>query len=229
MLGLKYLVTITLRENAEQYLDFFHRHNVNSVLSVYCNGTATDKTLSYFGLERTEKIMFKYVVSDSAVPDIVRGQLHEMNIGASGNGITVVVPLDGLGGTAALNHFTGSMSVNKEVCSMAAQGSDYKYALIITIVNRGNSDLVMDAAREKGARGGTIVKAMGTGAEIAKFFGVSIPDEKELVYIVTTKADRDGIMKSIMEKAGVNTDAHGIVFALPVESVIGLQSLVDID
>ena len=101
--------------------------------------------------------------------------------------------------------------------------------MIITIVNRGNSDLVMDAAREKGARGGTIVKAMGTGAEIAKFFGVSIPDEKELVYIVTTKADRDGIMKPIMEKAGVNTDAHGIVFALPVESVIGLQSLVDIE
>ncbi len=229
MLGLKYLITITLRENTEQYIDFFHRHNVNTVLSVYCNGTATDKMLGYLGLERTEKIMFKYVVNDSAVQDIIRGQLHEMNIAASGNGITVVVPLSGLGGTVALNHFTGNKSVNKEVGSMTAQGNDCKYALIITIVNRGGSDLVMNAAREKGARGGTIVKAMGTGAEIAKFFGVSIPDEKELVYIVTSHADRDGIMKAIMEKAGVNSEAHGIVFALPVESVIGLQSLADVE
>lgn len=228
MLGLKYLMTITLRENTEQYIDFFHRHNVTSVLSVYCNGTATEKMLNYLGLERTEKIMFKYAAASSAVSGILKGQLHEMNIGASGNGITMVIPLDGLGGTAALNHFTGTTSVNKEV-SMSEQSNDYKYALIITIVNRGNSDLVMNAAREKGARGGTIVKAMGTGAEIAKFFGVSIPDEKELVYIVTAKSDRDAIMKSIMEKAGVSTEAHGIVFALPVESVIGLQSLADIE
>ena len=31
------------------------------------------------------------------------------------------------------------------------------YALIITIVNRGYSDDVMDAARDAGARGGTVM------------------------------------------------------------------------
>lgn len=33
------------------------------------------------------------------------------------------------------------------------------YELIVTIVNRGFNDVVMDAARQVGARGGTIINA----------------------------------------------------------------------
>ena len=98
-----------------------------------------------------------------------------------------------------------------------------KSVLIITVVDKGNTDVVMDAARSAGARGGTVVKAKGTGAEIAKFFGVSISEEKEMVYIVATREGRDGIMRAIMEKAGSNTDAHGVVFSLPVDGVVGIK------
>ena len=46
-----------------------------------------------------------------------------------------------------------------------------------------------------------------------------------MVYIVARKEDRDGIMHAIMDKAGAKTDARGAVFALPVDSVAGVQSL----
>ena len=46
--------------------------------------------------------------------------------------------------------------------------------LIIVIANQGATDQVMDAAREAGAAGGTVLHAKGTGMELArKFFGVS--------------------------------------------------------
>ena len=83
----------------------------------------------------------------------------------------------------------------------------------------------MESARSAGATGGTVLKAHGTGAEIAKFFGVSISEEKEMVYIVAKRDDRDAIMKAIMAKAGNNTNAHGIVYSLPVDSVAGIRSL----
>ena len=82
-----------------------------------------------------------------------------------------------------------------------------KSVLIITVVDKGNVDLVMDAARSAGASGGTVVKAKGTGAEMAKFFGVSISEEKEMVYIIAPRTDRDAIMQAIMEKAGAKTEA----------------------
>jgi nitrogen regulatory protein PII len=98
-----------------------------------------------------------------------------------------------------------------------------KSVLIITIVNKGNTDLVMDAARGAGAGGGTVLRAKGTGANMAKFFGVSISEEKEMVYIVAQREKRDNIMRAIMEKAGSNTEAHGVIFSIPVDGVVGLK------
>ena len=46
---------------------------------------------------------------------------------------------------------------------------------------------------------------------------------KEIIYIVAPRALRDGIMRAVMEKAGKDTSAHGIVFSLPVESVLGIS------
>ena len=97
--------------------------------------------------------------------------------------------------------------------------------LIISIVDKGYHEIVMDAARGAGAGGGTVVKAKGTGASVAKFFGVAISEEKEMIYIVAKNENRDEIMKAIMEKAGAGSEAHGIVFSLPVDNVLGIANL----
>ena len=96
--------------------------------------------------------------------------------------------------------------------------------LIVVICAKGNTDLVMDAAREAGAGGGTVVHAKGTGSQYAgKFFGVTIADEKEMIYIVSTKERKKEIMRAVIEKAGPETDAHAIVFSLPVSATAGLR------
>ena len=52
--------------------------------------------------------------------------------------------------------------------------NNQKYELILAIVNKGSTDLVMNAANAAGGRGGTISVARGTGnPELAKFFGHS--------------------------------------------------------
>ena len=69
--------------------------------------------------------------------------------------------------------------------------------------------MIMAAAREAGAGGGTVLKAKGTGAEYTeKFFGFSIASEKEMHLLVTPAQGRNTIMKAIMEKAGLDSTAH---------------------
>ena len=227
MLGLKYMITITKREYEEDFIDFFHRHGVTSVLTQLCNGTATESTISLMGIEKTEKVMLSSMVREEGLGDIIKGLLVEMDIGSAGNGISVVIPVDSIGGRSSLNELVGEEPLQKkENENMSAES---KIVLIIAIVDKGNTDTVMDAAREAGAKGGTVVRAKGTGAEIAKFFGVSISEEKEMVYIVTRRDNRDGIMKAIMDKAGAGTDAHGILFSLPIDSVVGLKAFENMD
>ncbi len=221
MRKIKYLIAITNRDNTERYLDFFHRHGEMKVFYSFCDGTASEKTLSYLGLANTERVMFESIVRDEDLPEIIRDAYSELDIGAIGSGLILLIPIDGVGGMSSLKYFVGDNPVGKEEEVIM---SESKNVLIIAVADKGNTDLIMDSARQAGASGGTVVKAKGTGAEIAKFFGVSISEEKEMVYIVSKRETRDDIMHAIMEKAGANTDAHGIVFSLPVDKVVGIKS-----
>ena len=101
---------------------------------------------------------------------------------------------------------------------------DTVHELIVVIADQGNIELIMDAARGAGAYGGTVIHAKGTGMEQAeKFMGVSLAAEKEMIFIVTRKEQKNEIMRAIMEKAGLNSRAKSIVFSLPVTDTAGLR------
>ena len=96
-----------------------------------------------------------------------------------------------------------------------------KFEVIIVLVNSGFSEVVMDAAREVGARGGTIIHARGTGnPDIEKFFGISISPEKEVILIVVDTAIKDEVVSAIYKDAGLDTKGQGIVFTLPVDDFV---------
>ena len=95
--------------------------------------------------------------------------------------------------------------------------------LIVAIYEKGYTDMVMDAAREAGAAGGTTIRAKGTGAGAQKFFGLSLAEEKEIVLIVSSTENKKEIMKAIMQKAGIDTKAHALVFSLPVTETAGFR------
>ena len=228
MIGLKYMVAITKREYAENYLEFFRNHGINNVVSLLCNGTASESTLSIMGLEKTEKIMFNAMVREQDLGEIIKGLIFEMDISSAGNGVAVFMPIDSVGGSTSLKYFVGEKPLGKKE-SEKMSNTESKIVMIVTVVDKGNTEIVMDAARSAGANGGTVVRAKGTGAQIAKFFGVSISEEKEMVYIVARRDARDTIMKAVMEKAGSNTDAHGVLFSLPIDSVVGLKSFDNLD
>ena len=76
--------------------------------------------------------------------------------------------------------------------------NDIVYELIVTVVDRGFSERVMDAAKSKGARGGTVLHARGTGSkEAMQFFNITVQQEKDIIIIVAPKDIRSDIMREI--------------------------------
>lgn len=87
----------------------------------------------------------------------------------------------------------------------------------MAIANAGTTDIVMNAARAAGARGGTVIHGKGTGSgDAQKFHHISIADEKEVVLIVAAAEIKSAVMYSILEKAGPGSAAGTLVFSLPV-------------
>lgn len=98
------------------------------------------------------------------------------------------------------------------------------YELLTTIVNEGYSDIVMEAAKQNGARGGTIYKANGTGSkEFEKFYGIEISPEKEVILIIVRSDIKDKVMKAIYEVAGLETKGSGICFSIKLSDAVGIS------
>lgn len=101
---------------------------------------------------------------------------------------------------------------------------DKKFELIVVLINAGYSEVVMNAAREEGARGGTIIHARGTGTkEMEQKYNIIITPDKEMVLILATSKTKDKLLAAIYKAAGLATDGQGIAFTLPVSDVVGLK------
>lgn len=108
--------------------------------------------------------------------------------------------------------------------------STYKHEVIFCIVNAGFADEVMDAAREGGARGGTVIRARGTAAQEAeKLFNIAIQPEKEIVMILIESKLKNDILHALYKEVGLNTPGQGIAFTMPVEDVVGLTDFSAVD
>ena len=102
---------------------------------------------------------------------------------------------------------------------------NFNHEVIFCIVNAGFSDAVMDAAKEFGAGGGTVIRARGTAnTEAEKLFNIVVQPEKEVVMILVERAIRDDILHAVYRAVGLNTPGQGFAFSLPVDQVVGLST-----
>lgn len=99
------------------------------------------------------------------------------------------------------------------------------YEMVLCIVNAGFSELVMDAAKEEGARGGTVIHARGTANKDAEqFFRIAIQPDKDIVLILVPAEIKDNVLHAIYRNAGLNSEGKGIAFSLPVDDVVGISA-----
>ncbi|MDE5943614.1 MAG: P-II family nitrogen regulator, partial [Clostridia bacterium] len=99
------------------------------------------------------------------------------------------------------------------------------YEMVLCIIDSGFSETVMDAAKEVGARGGTVIHARGTAnKEAEQFFNISIQPDKEIVMILVPTEIKDDVLHAVYRSAGLKTEGHGIAFSLPVDDVVGISA-----
>ena len=219
------MVTITDRNQTKRFMAFYQEHGVDISFTTVGKGTARSEILDYFGLEGSAKSVLFHVVTGAKWKEIKVGLQRKMQIDIPGIGIAFVVPMSSIGGKKALNYLTSGQDFVKGEESAL---KDTKYELLVVIANQGYTELIMDAARSVNAAGGTVIHAKGTGTQKAeKFLGVTLVPEKEMVFIVVRKSQKNDIMRAIMTQAGLESKARSIVFSLPVTDTAGMRLLDD--
>lgn len=217
------MITVMDRRRLRDFISLYRLHQVYVNMIALGHGTASGEVLSLLGLTGSERALSLSVVTEQTWKSLKRDLEQKIRIDIPGTGIAFTVPMSSIGGKRELRFITDGQNWKKGEESVM-QGTNRE--LLIVISNQGYNELVMDAAREAGAHGGTVLHARGTGMERAeKFLGISLAAEKDITLIVTKTAGKNAIMQSVMEKAGMGTQAQSIVFSLPVTSTAGLRLL----
>jgi len=219
------MTTIVDRKIVNKYVDLYRENNLHVMFVTLGYGTAANEILDYLGLDSKEKAVAFSVLEDDSWFNIKKQLEKKLKIDAPGGGIAFTVPLSSIGGRKTLQFLLEKQDYQKKEESTLQNTT---HELIVAVAEQGYTELIMEAAREAGAYGGTVIHAKGTGMQAAdKFMGVSLAVEKEMVFIVAKTEQKNPIMQAIMEKAGLNTKAKAITFSLPVTDTAGLRLIED--
>jgi len=103
-----------------------------------------------------------------------------------------------------------------------------KFKIVFAPVKTHKTDPIVDAAKEAGATGATIIPARGTGVHEAKtFFGLTLEDQTDIVMFLLEEHLVEPVLKAIQVAGEFHKPGTGIAFVLPVEQVLGLESQID--
>ncbi len=114
------------------------------------------------------------------------------------------------------------MTREEPIAADAAEAFD----LIVTIINKGWADEIVEAARRAGAEGGTVLYGRGTAANERKtFFGILIEPEKEVVLTLITRERTRSVLQAITKAGQLERPGTGIAFVVDVSQVAGIVHL----
>ena len=212
------VISITSPENLPVLENICAEMSLKANVTFYGRGTAVQSMLDLLGIESNEKRIVVSVATQDKTKAFIREQTRRLHIGVPGHGIVIAVPIKSIGGGKTVAYLKGDENTNEKY----VPPTSYAYELIVVIASEGNTDLVMNAARSAGARGGTVLHGKGTSANgDQKFYNISIAQEKEVILIVASSETKNGIMRAILKTAGPETPAQAIVFSTPISEVAG--------
>lgn len=250
--SLRLLLSITNEEAERHVAELFHAHGAPLLCEIRARGTAPTEFLDILGLGDNTRILTVGYVTRSRVREIFEGMNRALAYGRRGTGIAVSLPLNAAQGALVQLLTTGrtdpagnaqppanaanetgahamikDMNLNptsnpSETTGASASAQAPRYHLLWVSVASGHSDDVVNAAREVGARGGTVLHGRRIGEDTVSYLGFDGQEEQDFVMIIIPADKKAAVMQAIVESCGLNTPAKGVVVSLPVEDAVGL-------
>ena len=206
---MNYIISIINPDSLSILMDLCNQLDLPLSITMAGRGTAVQSMLDLLGIESNERRIVFTVANEEKTKKLIQAQKRHMHIGVPGHGIVIAVPIKSVGGGKTVAFLNGETDNAAYTPSL-----NYAHELIVAVCSQGCTDMVMNAARAAGARGGTVLHGKGTGAKGApKFYNITIAQEKA------------AIMQSILKKAGPDSKAGTILFSLPTTQVAGFALL----
>jgi len=221
----KLILTIVSRSKTSKVVKASMRKRAEGATILHGEGTGIERCKTFWGipLEPENDIIFT-VVSDEHAEDVLDIISKSVKMSKPGNGVAMILDITRFTGAVHL-HKKEQKPIDQPLKSMDITA---QFELIVTIVNKGFCEEIIEASREAGAAGGTILHGRGTGVhEHAKLLSFTIEPEKEVILTLVPQKVTDRVLESIVKAGELDKPGKGIAFVLDVEKVLGINHLLE--
>ncbi len=223
---MRVIAVITTPKLANKASDMFRDFSLPLQYEWHAVGTAPSEIIDILGLGNPDKTVLISLAKRRLAEEVLVKLKKKLKLGTVNSGIAFTIPITGANSlTVKMIEQIDENKLSEEKRKDERKMSDSKYSVIAVTVNQGYSENVMDAAREAGAYGGTVIPGRRIGTEqTIGFWGTGIQNENDTVLIVAENDIKLQIMQAVGEKCGMHSDAKGMVLSLPLDTVIGIEN-----
>jgi nitrogen regulatory protein PII len=214
--GITLICAILNHGHGSRALHIAKQNGVRGGTIFYGEGTVKNRVLEFLALSDVKKeIVLLFAESDTAYRALDALQ-KELKLHKPNHGIAFTIRICEVIGSKAYDHLN----------CLKERGGDpmSEYQAITVIVDRGKAEEVIAAAESAGSKGGTVIRARGSGIhETSKVFSMEIEPEKEIVLILAKYDVVEPIISVINKKLMMDEPGNGIIFVQNVEKTVGLM------
>lgn len=208
-------VFIVPADMGSKIVSFVREFDILGGTIMHAKGTSSDKWMQRLQLAENHKEIVFVAAPLKKCNELMERAANHFKFERANRGICFSMPLEVIVGKHIKEKLDESIGRTSDTMQ------DYK--AIYTIVNLGDGELVVKAASNAGAKGGTIIHGRGAGdGEGAKLFAMEIEPEKEIVLILVKDDIVDHVKAAILEAVDLTQSQTGILFVQDVISAFGL-------
>ena len=190
-------------------------HGVTGGTIFLGKGTVTNRFLELLSLTEIRKEIVLMVAEKNVAQQALAAINTEFHLEKSNHGIAFSIPV---------TNFFGSHDFIEQPFKESRGVKEPMYNAIFVIVDKGKGETVIEAATEKGARGGTIIHARGSGIHKSiKLFAMEIEPEKEIALILCEQDLTAPIVTHIRTELRIDEPGNGVIFTQGVDQTYGLR------
>ncbi|QHS21986.1 PII family protein [Virgibacillus sp. MSP4-1] len=228
--GQKVIVTIVKKDRAKRIVQAAKNAGAQGGTTLLGNGIKMNEKRRVLGIPvERERAIILTLVPDEIYENVLTAITESVNLNQPKQGIGFVIDTKNVAGVCHMLGFEAEKGASEEegVRDMS-ENQKVLYDLIVTIVNKGDSDEVVEASKSAGAEGGTIINGRGTGIhEKAKLFNILIEPEKEVVLTLISRDKTQDVLEAIEVEGKLNQPGKGIAFVMEVERTVGINHILN--
>lgn len=211
-----YIMTLILSDQqCQKFERIAKKEDISGGIILLGRGTVKSATLNLLGLKSQKKDVVYILLDKEQAEKFIDVFTEELQLDEPGHGIAFTTPVAVADQIIKADFGTWDTVLKMEGESM--------FKKLTVVVNRGMAEDVMEIARKSGVTGGTILHGRGTGSEYAaKFLGMEIEPEKELVMILMPSELVEKVVTDLFAELHMDSPGNGILFVEPVSDVRGL-------